>query len=97
MQQRYNNKVLVAALRLKKFHFHIHPCIPVLKDHCIRCIAYVVFIALLIVTRRQKIVSNYCFKQCSNKFCLQYIALLMPFITLRNSTHISLRNSKKKL
>ena len=49
------------------------------------------------ITQR-KIVSNYCFKQCCNKYCLQTIVFLMPFIILRNNKHFfSFKNSKKKL
>ena len=39
-----------------------------------------VFVRGMSITQR-KIVCNYSFKQCSNKYCLQTIVFLMPFIT----------------
>ena len=52
------------------------------------------FVRCMYITQK-KMVSNYCFTQCSSKYCIQNIVFLIPFITLRNNRKISLKNSKK--
>ena len=52
------------------------------------------FVRSMCITQR-KIISNYGFKQCSNKYCLQTIVFLMPFITLRNNRFFYLKIKKK--
>ena len=53
-----------------------------------------VFVGGMCITQR-KIVSNYCCKQCSNKYCLQNIVLFDDIY--RNNRNISLNNSEKNL
>ena len=54
------------------------------------------FMRSISITQR-KIVSNYCFKQCSNILVYKILCFLMPFNTLRGNRNISLKNSKKNL
>ena len=55
-----------------------------------------VFVRRMRITQR-KIVSNYCFKQCSNEYFYKIMCFLMRFITIRNNRNISIKNSKKNL
>ena len=51
-----------------------------------------VFVRGMCITPR-KIVKNYCFKECSNKYCLQTIMhFLMHLITFRNSRSTYIHN-----